>query len=96
MYLVHAARHTQASEVAAKLHIATLNRGKTRRPVSSSFLSLRIPHTCRSVWLSILQVQVQMARVRSPVPAGPTISVVFCNPALGARSQALRLRLYIG
>jgi hypothetical protein len=42
----------------------------------------------------------QLARVQSLVPAGPTISVekmaLFCNPALGARSQALQLRLYIG
>jgi hypothetical protein len=34
------------------------------------------------------------------VPAGPTISVekvtLFCNPASGARSQALQSRLYIG
>jgi hypothetical protein len=36
----------------------------------------------------------QVARVRSQVPAGPTISVekmaLFLNPALGARSQALQ------
>jgi hypothetical protein len=42
----------------------------------------------------------QVARVRSLVPAGPTISVVkvalFGNPALRARSQALQLRLFIG
>jgi hypothetical protein len=42
----------------------------------------------------------QVTRVRFPVPAGPMISgetvVHFCNPALGARSQALQLRLYIG
>jgi hypothetical protein len=42
----------------------------------------------------------QVARVRSPVPARPMISVekvsLFCNPAPGARSQALQLRLYKG
>jgi hypothetical protein len=42
----------------------------------------------------------QVARVRSLVPAGPTISVekgaLFCHPASGARSQALKLRLYVG
>jgi hypothetical protein len=39
----------------------------------------------------------QVARVRSPFMAGPTISVVkvalFCNPVSGTRSQALLLRL---
>jgi hypothetical protein len=39
----------------------------------------------------------QVARVRFPVPARPTFSVekvaVFCNPASGASSQALQLRL---
>ena len=38
---------------------------------------------------------VRAARVRSPVPARPTISVekvaLFCSPASGARSQALQL-----
>jgi hypothetical protein len=42
----------------------------------------------------------QVARVQFPVPAGPTIIVVkvalFCNPASGAHSQALQLRLYKG
>jgi hypothetical protein len=42
----------------------------------------------------------QVARVRSPVPAGPTISVdkvaLYCHPVSGARFQALQLRLYIG
>jgi hypothetical protein len=37
----------------------------------------------------------QVARVLSSVPAGPPISVekvaLFCNPAPGARSQALQL-----
>jgi hypothetical protein len=36
-------------------------------------------------------------RVRAPVPARPTISVkkvaLLCNPTLGARSQALQLRV---
>jgi hypothetical protein len=43
---------------------------------------------------------IQVDRVRSPVPAGPMISVekvaLFCNSASEARSQALELRLYIG
>jgi hypothetical protein len=42
----------------------------------------------------------QVARDRSPVPSGPTISVekvaFFCNPESGARSQALQLRLDTG
>jgi hypothetical protein len=42
----------------------------------------------------------QLARVWSPVPARPTISVeklaLFCNPASGTRSHALQLILYIG
>jgi hypothetical protein len=41
----------------------------------------------------------QVARVRSPVPAGRTISVemvaLFRNPVSEAPSQALLLRLYI-
>jgi hypothetical protein len=41
----------------------------------------------------------QVARTQSPVPAEPTISVekvsLICNPASGARSQALQLRLYV-
>jgi hypothetical protein len=41
----------------------------------------------------------QVARVQSPVPAGPTISVdkvaLFCNPKI-SRSQALQLRFYKG
>jgi hypothetical protein len=39
----------------------------------------------------------QVARVQSPVLAGPTISAkkvaLFCNPESGARSQAMQLRL---
>jgi hypothetical protein len=39
----------------------------------------------------------QVARVRFPVPAGPTFSVekvaLFCNPASGARFQVLQLLL---
>jgi hypothetical protein len=46
------------------------------------------------------QPATQVAPVRSPVLVGPTISVekvaLFCNPASGARYQAMQLRLYIG
>jgi hypothetical protein len=39
----------------------------------------------------------QVARVQSPVPAGPTISAekvaLFCNTGSGTRFQALQLRL---
>jgi hypothetical protein len=42
----------------------------------------------------------QVARARSQVLARPMISVekvaLFCNPALGTRSQALQLRLQMG
>jgi hypothetical protein len=42
----------------------------------------------------------QVAWIRSPVPAGPTINVekvaLLRDSASGARSQALQLRLYIG
>jgi hypothetical protein len=39
----------------------------------------------------------QVARVRSPVPAGPTISVekvsLFCNPALGVRFSSTAIQI---
>jgi hypothetical protein len=48
-------------------------------------------------WLAPLPAT-QVARVQSPVLAGPMISVekvaLLCYPALGTRSQVLQLRLY--
>jgi hypothetical protein len=56
----------------------------------------------KSWWIACLATlpAIQVAQVQSPVPARPTNSVekvaLFLNPALGARSQALQLRLYTG